>query len=31
MLGGLSVSMLVTLVLVPTVYYLFEKRRDSQP
>lgn len=25
MLGGLSVSMLVTLVLVPTIYYLFER------
>ena len=28
MLGGLSVSMLVTLVLVPTVYFLFERRRQ---
>ena len=27
MLGGLSVSMLVTLVLVPTIYYLFERRK----
>ena len=27
MLGGLSVSMLVTLVLVPTIYFLFERRR----
>jgi HAE1 family hydrophobic/amphiphilic exporter-1 len=27
MLGGLSVSMLVTLVLVPTVYFMFERRR----
>lgn len=29
MLGGLSVSTLVTLVLVPTVYYLFERRKAS--
>jgi len=28
MLGGLSVSTLVTLVLVPTVYYMFEKRKQ---
>ena len=27
MLGGLTVSTLVTLILVPTVYYLFEKRK----
>jgi len=27
MLGGLAVSTLVTLVLIPTVYYLFEERR----
>jgi HAE1 family hydrophobic/amphiphilic exporter-1 len=27
MLGGLSVSTLVTLVLIPTVYSLFEERR----
>jgi HAE1 family hydrophobic/amphiphilic exporter-1 len=27
MLGGLSVSTLVTLVLVPTVYYMFESRK----
>ena len=27
MLGGLSVSTLVTLVLVPTIYYMFESRR----
>jgi CzcA family heavy metal efflux pump len=27
MLGGLSVSMLVSLVLVPTVFYLFERRK----
>ena len=27
MLGGLSVSMMVTLVLIPTVYFLFERRR----
>ncbi|RLA93457.1 MAG: AcrB/AcrD/AcrF family protein, partial [Deltaproteobacteria bacterium] len=25
MLGGLSVSTLITLVLIPTVYYLFEQ------
>jgi HAE1 family hydrophobic/amphiphilic exporter-1 len=30
MLGGLSVSMLVSLVLVPTVYYLFERRREKR-
>ena len=30
MLGGLSVSMLVSLVLVPTVYYLFERRRENR-
>jgi HAE1 family hydrophobic/amphiphilic exporter-1 len=29
MLGGLSLSTLVTLVLVPTVYYLFERRRTD--
>ncbi|MBW2102685.1 MAG: efflux RND transporter permease subunit [Deltaproteobacteria bacterium] len=27
MLGGLSVSTLVTLVLVPTIYYMFERRK----
>ena len=27
MLGGLSVSTLVTLVLVPTIFYMFEKRK----
>ncbi len=27
MLGGLSVSMLVSLLLVPTIYYLFERRK----
>jgi HAE1 family hydrophobic/amphiphilic exporter-1 len=27
MLGGLSVSTLVTLVLVPTIYYMLERRR----
>jgi len=30
MLGGLSVSTLVTLVLVPTIYYMFEKRVKGQ-
>jgi len=29
MLGGLSVSALVTLILVPTIYYMFEKRKDG--
>ncbi|WP_419659837.1 MdtB1: multidrug resistance protein, AcrB/AcrD/AcrF family [Desulfosarcina variabilis str. Montpellier] len=29
MLGGLSVSTGVTLVLVPTIYYLFEKRKTG--
>ena len=27
MLGGLSVSTLVTLILIPTIFYLFEKRK----
>ena len=30
MLGGLSVSTLVTLVLVPTIYYMFERRKASR-
>ncbi len=30
MLGGLSVSMLVTLVLVPTIYFLFERRKAAE-
>ncbi len=30
MLGGLSVSTLVTLVLVPTIYYVLESRRDRR-
>jgi HAE1 family hydrophobic/amphiphilic exporter-1 len=30
MLGGLSVSSLVTLVLVPTLYYHLESRRRSR-
>ncbi|MDY6972066.1 MAG: efflux RND transporter permease subunit [Thermodesulfobacteriota bacterium] len=30
MLGGLSVSTLVTLILVPTVYFMFEKRKASK-
>jgi len=30
MLGGLSVSTLVTLILVPTVYYMFEKRKEDK-
>ncbi|MDY7034348.1 MAG: efflux RND transporter permease subunit [Thermodesulfobacteriota bacterium] len=29
MLGGLSVSALVTLVLIPTIYYMFEKRKEG--
>jgi len=29
MLGGLSVSTLVTLVLVPVVFYLFEQRKEA--
>ncbi len=27
MLGGLTVSALITLILVPTIYYMFEKRK----
>ena len=27
MLGGLSVSTLITLLLVPTLYYMLEKRK----
>jgi len=30
MLGGLSVSTLVTLVLVPTIYYLLERRKEGR-
>ncbi|MBI4621501.1 MAG: efflux RND transporter permease subunit [Desulfobacterales bacterium] len=29
MLGGLSVSALVTLILVPTIYYMFERRKEG--
>ncbi len=29
MLGGLSVSTLVTLILVPTIYYMFEKKKGN--
>jgi HAE1 family hydrophobic/amphiphilic exporter-1 len=29
MLGGLSVSTLVTLILVPTVYYILERRKQE--
>ncbi len=29
MLGGLSVSTMVTLILIPTVYYMFEKRKKN--
>ncbi len=28
LIGGLSVSTLITLVIVPTVYYIFEKRKE---
>jgi len=28
-LGGLSVSALITLVLIPTVYYMFERRKEG--
>lgn len=30
MLGGLSVSTLVTLILVPTIYYMFEKKKENK-
>ncbi len=30
MLGGLSVSTVVTLILIPTIYYLFENRKISK-
>jgi HAE1 family hydrophobic/amphiphilic exporter-1 len=30
MLGGLSVSTLVTLVLVPCIYYMFENRKERK-
>jgi HAE1 family hydrophobic/amphiphilic exporter-1 len=31
MLGGLALSTLVTLILIPTVYYMFEKRKEKKP
>ena len=30
MLGGLTVSTLVTLVLVPTIYYIMERRKEAR-
>jgi HAE1 family hydrophobic/amphiphilic exporter-1 len=30
MLGGLSVSALVTLILIPVIYYLFERRKEKK-
>jgi multidrug efflux pump subunit AcrB len=29
-IGGLSFSTLITLVLVPTVYYMFERRKEAR-
>jgi HAE1 family hydrophobic/amphiphilic exporter-1 len=29
MLGGLSVSAIITLIIIPTVYYMFEKRKTD--
>jgi len=29
MIGGLTVSTLVTLVLIPTIYYMFERRKKT--
>jgi Cu/Ag efflux pump CusA len=30
MLGGLSVSTLITLILIPTIFYMFEKRKIAK-
>lgn len=29
-ISGLSVSTVVTLILIPTIYYMFEKRREDK-
>jgi len=30
MISGLTVSTLITLVLVPTIFYMFEKRKEGK-